>query len=270
MTPDTTHSCLEYHADMTGRTGGARLQDKVAVVTGASLGIGAAIASAFAAEGAAVVVNYGGHHVEATAIVDGILERGGRAVTVQADMRDEAQIARLMQEAIQRYGRLDVLVNNAGVFEFKPLAEIDLEHFRHHFELNVLGYLRATRAAVEHFGTAGASIVNIGSTVTREGPAQGSVYTATKGAIDGLTKSLANELAPRGIRVNVIKAGVIKTEGLEKMNFLDSQYGKDVVDATPLGRVGMPIDVALAAVYLASDEAAWVTGEEFVVAGGSV
>ncbi|MHA0285542.1 SDR family NAD(P)-dependent oxidoreductase [Mycobacterium sp. C3-094] len=244
-----------------------RLDGKVAVVTGASKGLGAEIARLFATEGAAVVVNYSHSEDAADTVVREIVRAGGQAVAVRADMSDEAQVRELFAETDRAFGRLDILVNNAGVYDFQPLQNLSLDLFRRHFELNVYGYLTAIKEAV-HYMTPGASIVNMSSTVTIFGPSDASVYTATKGAIDALTRSLSNELAPRGIRVNAIKPGVVDTEGVQAGGFLTSDFGRALVEETPLGRLGHSEDVAPAAVYLASDESGWMTGEYITMAGG--
>jgi len=244
-----------------------RLQEKVAVITGASKGLGAAIARHFAAEGASVVVNYASSKEAADDIVDEIVEAGGKAIAIRADMRDPDDVRQLFAQANETYGRIDVLVNNAGVYDFQPLENLSLELFRKHFELNVFGYLLAIREAAAYMHDGG-SIINMSSTVTLFGPENASVYSATKGAIDGLTRALSNELAPRRIRVNAIKPGVVATEGVHAGGFLESQFGPAITARTPLGRLGVPDDVAPAAVYLASDESAWTTGEFMVLAGG--
>ncbi|OMC16606.1 3-oxoacyl-[acyl-carrier protein] reductase [Mycolicibacterium rutilum] len=244
-----------------------RLDGKTAVVTGASKGLGAAIALRFAAEGAAVVVNYSHSRQAADDVVCHITRCGGAAVAIQADMRDEEQVRRLFAEAHHTYGGIDVLVNNAGVYHFQPLQDLTLETFRHHFDLNVYGYLLAIKEAIAYMSP-GASIVNMSSTVTAFGPTDSSVYTATKGAIDGLTRALSNELAPRGIRVNAIKPGVVDTDGVQAGGFLTDGFGQAIVAETPLGRLGAPEDIAPAAVYLASDETAWMTGEYITLSGG--
>jgi len=244
-----------------------RLEGKTAVVTGASKGLGAAIARRFADEGASVVVNYSHSKDAADALVGDITSSGGAAVSVHANMSDDQQVHQLFAAAHDTYGSLDVLVNNAGIYDFQPLENLTLELFRQHFELNVYGYLSAIKEAVQYMSP-GASIVNMGSTVTIFGPAGASVYTATKGAIDALTRSLSNELAPRGIRVNALKPGVVDTEGVQSGGFLTSGFGKALVEETPLGRLGRSDDVAPAAVYLASDESSWMTGEYITMSGG--
>jgi 3-oxoacyl-[acyl-carrier protein] reductase len=244
-----------------------RLKGKTAVVTGASKGLGAEIARQFAAEGASVVVNYSHSEGAATDLVDDITRAGGTAVAIHADMSNEEQVRQLFVDTQNAFGSLDILVNNAGVYDFQPLQNLTLELFRRHFELNVYGYLLAIKEAV-HYMSAGASIVNMGSTVTIFGPTEASVYTASKGAIDGLTRALSNELAPQGIRVNGIKPGVVDTEGVQAGGFLTSGFGDALIAETPLGRLGRSEDVAPAAVYLASDESAWMTGEFIIMSGG--
>ena len=244
-----------------------RLFNKVAVVTGASKGLGAAIARQFGAAGAKVVVNYASSRAAAEQVVDDIVQAGGDAIAVQADMSNEAEVAQLFAAAAAAFGRVDVLVNNAGVYDFQPLEALTLDAFRRHFDLNVYGYLLAAREAVKYMGP-GASIINMSSTVTLFGPANAAVYTASKGAIDGLTRALSTELGPRRIRVNAIKPGVVDTEGVQAGGFLQSDFGPRITAATPLGRLGVPDDIAPAAVYLASDESSWMTGETIVLSGG--
>ena len=244
-----------------------RLQEKVAVVTGASKGLGAAIARGFGAEGASVVVNYSSSKEAADKVVGDIVAAGGRAMAVEADMSEPAEVEQLFAEANRAYGRVDVLVNNAGVYDFQPLENVTLELFRKHMELNVFGYLLAVKEAVRYMPDGG-SIVNMSSTVTILGEPSSSVYTASKGAIDGLTRALSNELAPRKIRVNAIKPGVVDTEGLQAGGFLQTDFGPRILAETPLGRLGVPDDIAPVAVFLASDESSWTTGEFFILAGG--
>jgi len=246
----------------------SRLQGKVAVVTGASKGLGAAIARRFGAEGAAVVVNYATSKEAADRVVDDINAAGGRGLAVKANMSDPAQVEAMFAEANKAFGRLDVLVNNAGLYDFQPLENISLELFRKHMELNVFGYLLAIKEAVKYMPE-GSSIVNIGSTVTMFGPENASVYSASKAAIDGLTRSLSNELIPRKIRINAIKPGVVETEGVEAGGFGEgTDFAAMIISKTPLRRLGKPEDIAHAAVYLASDESTWTTGEYIVLAGG--
>jgi 3-oxoacyl-[acyl-carrier protein] reductase len=245
-----------------------RLAGKVAVVTGASKGIGAAIARDLAAEGAAVVVNYASSKEAAERVVAEITGKGGRAVAVRADVSQPADVRRLFAEAKQAFGRLDVLVNNAGVYEFAPLEAITPEHFRRLFDLNVLGLLLTTQEAVKHLG-AGGSVINISSVVATAAPPNASVYSATKAAVDAVTRSLAKELGPRRIRVNAINPGMVETEGVRAAGLSDGEFRRQVEAQTPLGRIGQPRDIAPAAVFLAAGESGWITGETLHVAGGN-
>jgi 3-oxoacyl-[acyl-carrier protein] reductase len=245
-----------------------KLAGKVAVVTGASKGIGAAVALQLAAEGAAVVVNYSSSKAGADKVVEQIRAGDGRAVAVQADVAKEADVRRLFAEAKQAFGRVDVLINNAGVYEFKPLAEVTAEHFHRQFDLNVLGLILASREAARQFGPAGGSIINVSSLAATAAPPGTSVYSATKAAVDAVTKSLAKELGPRNIRVNSINPGMIETEGVRAMGILESDFRRQVEAQTPLGRIGQPQDVAPAAVFLASADSGWITGETLYISGG--
>ena len=245
-----------------------KLKDKVAVVTGASKGIGASIAKHLAAEGAAVVVNYASSRAGADRVVSEITRDGGRAIAVQADLARPADITRLFSEARSAFGRLDILVNNAGVYEFQPIEDITEEHFHRQFDVNVLGLLLASKEAVKHFGTTGGSIVNVSSTASRLMPANTAVYTATKAAVDAITGVLAKELGPRGIRVNAVNPGMVETEGVHAAGIMESDFRKEVESKTPLGRIGQPGDIAPAVVFLASEDAGWVSGETLLVAGG--
>jgi 3-oxoacyl-[acyl-carrier protein] reductase len=245
-----------------------KLAGKVAVVTGASKGIGASIAKHLAAEGASVVVNYASSKTGADKVVNEITAQGGKAVAVQADVAKKADIERLFAQTKQAFGRLDVLVNNAGVFEFLPLEQITEEHFHRQFNLNVLGLILSTQEAVKFFGPDGGSIINISSVVSTLAPPGGSVYSATKGAVDTVTKSLAKELGPRKIRVNAINPGMIETEGTHTAGFIGSDFHKNAVAQTPLGRIGQPEDIGTVAAFLASTDSGWVTGETIQVAGG--
>jgi 3-oxoacyl-[acyl-carrier protein] reductase len=247
-----------------------RLEGKVAVVTGASKGIGASIAKHLADEGAAVVVNYATSKHGADRVVAEITGKGGRAVAVQADMSKHADIKRLFAEAKKAFGRLDVLVNNAGIYEFAPLEEVTAEHFHRQFDLNVLGLILASQEAANHFGSAGGSIINISSVVATAAPATASVYSATKAAVDAVTRSLAKELAPRNIRVNSINPGLVETEGTTSAGTTadESDFRKWYVLQSPLGRIGQPEDIAPAAIFLASSGSAWITGETLYIAGG--
>jgi 3-oxoacyl-[acyl-carrier protein] reductase len=245
-----------------------KLDGKVAVVTGASKGIGAGIAKHLAAEGAAVVVNYSSSKEGADKVVDEITKRGGKAIAVQADVAKKKDIDRLFAETKKAFGRLDILVNNAGIYEFLPLENVTEEHFHKHFNVNVLGVLLAIKEATNYFGPEGGSIINISSSASMSAPPTASVYSATKAAVDTITKSLAKELGPRNIRVNVINPGMVETEGLHAGGLIGSEFQKMFESQSPLGRIGQPDDVAPAAVFLASPDARWITGETLVVSGG--
>jgi len=245
-----------------------KLEGKVAVVTGASKGIGADIARHLAAEGANVVVNYSSSKEGADRVVDEITKRGGQAVAVQADVAKKADVQRLFAFAKKAFGKIDILVNNAGIYQLAPLEEITEEQFHQQFNTNVLGLILATQEAVRHFGEAGGTIINISSTVTSLTPPNGSVYTATKGAVDAITRTLAKELGPRKIRVNAINPGLVETEGVVAAGFNEGEFREGVEKQTPLGRVGQPNDIAPVAVFLASSDSAWITGETLRVAGG--
>jgi 3-oxoacyl-[acyl-carrier protein] reductase len=246
---------------------GKKLAGKVAVVTGASKGIGAEIARQLADEGASVVVNYASSKEGAERVVKDVTGKGGKAVAVQADVSKPADIQRLFAETKKAFGRLDVLVNNAGIYEMLPLSEVTPQHFHRQFDLNVLGLLLCTQEALKQIGPDGGSIINISSVVSTLGLPNASVYSATKGAVDSLTRVLAKELAPRKIRVNAVNPGMIETEGLHASGIYDAA-GKETASTVPLGRLGMPQDIAPAAVYLASSDSSWVTGETFFVTGG--
>lgn len=237
----------------------SKLAGKVAIVTGASKGIGAGIAQALAADGASVVVNY--------AVVERIAKAGGKAVAVKADVSKSVEAQALIDAAVKEFGRLDILVNNSGVYQFAPLEEIDEAQFHRQFGINVLGLLLTTQAAAKHLGEGG-SVINIGSVVSHITPPHSAVYSGTKGAVDAITGVLSRELGPRGIRVNSLNPGMIETEGAHEAGIIGSDFQTDVVGQTPLGRVGQPDDIARAAVFLASDDARWVTGELVKVAGG--
>jgi 3-oxoacyl-[acyl-carrier protein] reductase len=245
----------------------AKLTGKVAVVTGASKGIGAAIAKALAAEGASVVVNYASSQAGADTVVAAITQAGGKAVAVRGDVSKAADAQGIVDAAIETYGRLDVLVNNSGVYDFAPVDQITEEHFDKHFNVNVRGLLLITQAASKHLGE-GASIVNVGSVVSRITPPGSVVYTATKGAVDAITGVLARELGPRKIRVNSVNPGMVETEGTKDGGIIASEMATAVVAQTPLGRLGQPEDIARVAVFLASDDAGWITGETLVASGG--
>jgi len=245
----------------------SRLKGKVAVVTGASKGIGAAIAKSLATEGASVVVNYASSKAGADAVVEEIVAAGGKAVAVGGDVSEAGEAKGIIDAAIKNYGRLDVLVNNSGVYEFAPLGQITEEQFHRMFNINVLGTLLATQAASEHLGE-GASVINIGSVVSTVTPAATAVYTGTKGAIDAITGVLAKELAPRKIRVNSINPGIVVTEGAQSAGIIGSDLEKDVVAQTPLGRSGQVGDIASIAAFLASEDSKWLTGERISASGG--
>ena len=246
-----------------------KLTGKVAVVTGASKGIGAAIAKALAAEGASVVVNYASSKAGADKTVDEIFKAGGKAVAVGGDVSKAAEAQGIIAAAISNYGRLDVLVNNSGVYEFSPIETITEEHFHRQFNINVLGLLLVTQAAVKHLGEGG-SIINIGSIVSRVTPPNSAVYTGTKGAVDAITGVLSRELGPRKIRVNALNPGLVETEGTKTAGTSgpDSEMEKWIIPQTPLGRVGQPQDIAAVAVFLASDDSGWLTGEQLLTGGG--
>lgn len=245
-----------------------KLQGKVAVVTGASKGIGAGIASHLAAEGASVVVNYSSGKAGAEAVVAQIVAAGGKAVAVRADLSKKAEIANLFAAATGAFGPLDILVNNAGIYEMVPLEAVTEEHFHKQFNLNVLGLILASQEALKHFGPAGGSIVNISSLVSTWGVPGGSVYSATKGAVDALTRSLAKELAPRKIRVNSVNPGMVETEGTHAAGITGGDFRKQLEAMTPLGRIGQPGDIAPAVAFLASADSSWITGETLYVTGG--
>lgn len=245
-----------------------KLAGKVAVVTGASKGIGAGIARALAAEGASVTVNYATDKAGAERAVADIERAGGKAIAVQGDLRQQADITRLFAATRDAFGRLDVLVNNAGIYGFAPLTEITEEHYRSHFDLNVFGLLMATREALNHFGPEGGSVINISSTITSITPPGSAIYTATKGAVDVITSVLAKELAPKKIRVNAINPGMIETEGTISTGVTGGEMRAWIEATAPLGRIGQVDDIAPTAVYFASDDSKYVTGECLRVAGG--
>jgi 3-oxoacyl-[acyl-carrier protein] reductase len=245
----------------------AKLSGKVAIVSGASKGIGAAIAERLAEEGAAVVVNYARSAKQAEAVVARIRAKGGQAKAVQADLSQPAEAKKLVKAAIEEFGKADILVNNAGVFEFLPLASVEEEHFDRQFNLNVKGLLFATQAAANAFGERGGSVINISSVASLSPPPNGSVYSATKAAVDAVTKSLAAELGPRKILVNSVLPGMTETEGLQEMAGADEMRSK-FGPQTPLGRIGQPRDIANVVAFLASDDAGWITGQVIPVSGG--
>jgi 3-oxoacyl-[acyl-carrier protein] reductase len=243
------------------------LEGKVALVTGASKGIGAAIARELADRGAAVAVNYSGSKAGADKVVAEIKAKGGKAIAVQANLADPDTIGPLVSTVAAHLGPIDILVNNAGVYEFGALEQITPEHFNKQFNLNVLGLLLTTQAAVARFNPQGGSIINIGS-VAADGIGGGAVYSATKGAVDSVSAALAQELGVRKIRVNSLNPGMVITEGVQAAGIAGSDFEKQAVERTPLGRIGQPGDIASIAAFLASDEAQWVNGQAIQVAGG--
>jgi 3-oxoacyl-[acyl-carrier protein] reductase len=249
-------------------TNGKKLNGKVAVVTGASKGIGAAIAEALGAEGAAVVVNYSSSREGADRVVAAIAGDGGRAIAVQANVAKKADINRLFDETKKAFGKLDILVNNAGIYEMAPLESVTEEHFHKQFNLNVLGVLLTSQEALKYFGPEGGSIINTSSIVSTWSPPGVSVYSATKAAVDAVTRSLAKELGPRKIRVNAVNPGMVETEGTHRAGITDSDFRKQTEATTPLGRIGQPRDIAPAVTFLASPDASWITGETLYITGG--
>jgi len=245
-----------------------KLAGKVAVVTGASKGIGASIALYLAAEGASVAVNFASSKEGAERVASDIRQQGGKAITVGANIAKGADIERLFAETKKAFGHVDILVNNAGIYEFASIEEVTPEHFHKQFDLNVLGLLLASREAVKNFGPEGGSIINISSVVATTTPPNASVYSATKAAVDAITKSLAKELGPRKIRVNAINPGMVETEGTQGAGILQSDWRTDYEAQAPLGRIGQPADIAAAAVFLASSDSSWITGETITISGG--
>jgi 3-oxoacyl-[acyl-carrier protein] reductase len=245
-----------------------KLADKVAVVTGASKGIGAAIAKALAAEGAAVVVNYAASRRDAEMVVAEITGTGGKAVAVQGDVSKSRDVERLFADTINSFGRIDILVNNAGIYRFAPIETVTEDDFHQHFNINVLGVVLATKEAIKHFRPDGGSIINLSTAVTRNPPPGASVYVASKSAVEAITRVLAKELGPQKIRVNAISPGEVETEGTRSAGIVGSDFEKQLLQQTPLGRVGQPEDIAPVAVFLASDDARWVTGEILAASGG--
>jgi len=246
----------------------SELTGKVAIVTGASKGIGAEIAKSLGAAGAAVVVNYASRKEGADRVVAEITGKGGKAIAVQGDVSKAADVQRLFKETKKAFGSLDVLVNNAGVYKFEPLEAVTEEEFHRQFNTNVLGLLLATREAVKYFGTQGGSVINIGSVARRLTPPTSSVYSATKGGVDAVTAVLSKELGPRKIRVNSINPGGVETEGVHTMGIIGTDFQKEMIAATPLGRFGQPDDIAPIAVFLASENSGWLTGETLLASGG--
>ena len=246
----------------------SRLAGKVAVVTGASKGIGAAIAEHLGAEGASVVVNYSSSKSGADAVVKRITDKGGKATAVQADVSKPKDITRLFAETNSAYGKLDILVNNAGIYEFLPIESITPEHFHKQFDLNVLGLLLTTQEAIKFFNGNGGSIINVSSIVGPMPVGTASVYSATKAAVDAVTIALSKELGPKKIRVNSLNPGMVETEGLHSTGFDEGDFRKMIESQTPLGRIAQPADIGRAAVFFASDDSGWVTGQVLIAAGG--
>lgn len=246
----------------------SKLTNKVAVVTGASKGIGAAIATYFAAEGAKVVVNYASSKDGADKVVKAITDNGGTAISVQADVSKEADVARLFDETKAAFGTLDILVNNAGIYQYAPIEDVSTASFHQQFNINVLGSVFAIQAALKLFGDTGGNIINISSEAGKTPLPTGAVYSATKAALDAITTSLSKEFSGRNIRINSILPGVVETEGSRSAGFIGSETETRLVATTPLGRTGQPEDIARVAVFLASDDAAWITGEKISASGG--
>lgn len=245
-----------------------KLEGKVAIVTGASKGIGAAIAKHLAKEGASVVVNYASSKEGADRVVEEIKKEGGKAVAVQADMAKRSDIEKMFKESKAAFGKLDILVNNAGVYDFVPLEQITEEHFHRLFNINVLGLILASEESLKYFSDKGGSIINVSSIASSHGMANSAVYSATKASVDIITKVLGKELGPKKIRVNSVNPGLIETEGVQSKGFNEGDFKNGVLSQTPLGRIGQPSDVAPAVVFLASDDSSWITGETLVISGG--
>ena len=245
-----------------------KLQDKVALITGASKGIGASIAKHFAAEGAKVVVNYASSKTDADKVVQAITDQGGQAIAMQADVSNETELIRLFEDTAAAYGSLDILVNNAGIYQYDPIEAVTAEIIHKHFNINVLGSILAIREAKKLFGDKGGNIINISSGASNTPLPTGSVYSATKAALDAVTIALSKEFSGQNIRINSILPGVVETEGSHSAGFIGSDFEAKLVANTPLGRTGQPEDIAKVAVFLASDDAAWITGEKISVSGG--
>lgn len=245
-----------------------KLANKVALVTGASKGIGAEIARQFAAEGAKVIVNYASSKEDADKVVQAITENGGSAISVKADVSSEKQVARLFEEIKDAFGSLDILVNNAGIYQYEPIEQVSAGTFHQQFNINVLGSILAIQESLKLFGQQGGSIINISSGASRTPLPTGSVYSATKAALDAITISLSKEFSGKNIRINSLLPGVVETEGARSAGFIGSEAERKLVASTPLGRTGQPGDIAKVAVFLASEDAAWITGEKISVSGG--
>ncbi|WP_394773183.1 SDR family NAD(P)-dependent oxidoreductase [Flavobacterium sp.] len=246
----------------------SKLKNKVAIVTGASKGIGAAIAKHFANAGAKVVVNYASSKEDADKVVKSITENGGTAIAVQADVSNEADVTRLFEETKKAFGTLDILVNNAGIYQYQAIEEFTIASFHNQFNTNVLGSLLAIQASLKSFGENGGNIINISSEASKSPLPTGSIYSATKAALDAITIALSKEFSGKNIRINSILPGVVETEGSRSAGFIGSDFETKLIATTPLGRTGQPDDIAKVAVFLASDDAAWITGEKISVSGG--
>lgn len=245
-----------------------KLSGKVAIVTGASKGIGASVAKQFAEEGASVVVNYSSSKEGADAVVSAIVKQGGKAIAIHANMTKQADVQHLFSETLKAFSKIDILVNNAGVYDFIPLEEITAEAFHKMFDLNVLGLLFATQEAAKHFGPSGGSIVNISSVASTARAPNAAIYSATKASVDAITRTLGHELGPKKIRVNAVNPGIVETEGTHTKGIIESDFHKEALARTPLGRIGQPKDIASAVLFLASDDASWITGETLFITGG--
>jgi 3-oxoacyl-[acyl-carrier protein] reductase len=245
-----------------------RLKEKVAVVTGASKGIGAAIAKHLASEGAHIIVNYTSSKEDAEKVTAEIIKNGGKAIAVQGDVSKEKDIESLFAQTVKAFGKVDILINNAGVYEFIPLEDISSKAYHKMFDINVFGLLMASKEAVKHFGPNGGSIVNISSVASTKALANASIYCATKASVDAITRCLAHELGPRNIRVNSINPGMVETEGTQHAGIMESDFKKKTEQETPLGRIGIPKDIAPAVAFIASEEASWITGETLFISGG--
>jgi 3-oxoacyl-[acyl-carrier protein] reductase len=246
----------------------SRLTGKVAIVTGASKGIGAGIAEALGVEGAAVVVNYASSREGADRVVESIRSQGGKAIAVQADVAKPGDVRRLFEAAQREFGSLDILVNNAGIYQFAPLAEVTEDEYRRQFDINVLGTILTLQESLKHFGPQGGSVINVSSVASLNATPNTVVYSATKAAVDSITRTLSHELSARKIRVNTLAPGATETEGLHSAGIKGSDFEKQMVSLTPLGRLGQPGDIARVAVFLASEESSWLTGERISASGG--
>jgi len=246
-----------------------RLKDKIALVTGASKGIGAAIAKQLALEGARVIVNYASSKEDAEKVVAEIVKKGGKAIAIQANVAKEKDVESLITQSVKAFGNIDILVNNAGVYEFIPLEDVTSQAYHKMFDINVFGLLMVTKEAIKHFNPIGGSIINIGSVASTKALAHGSVYCATKASVDAITRCLGAELGPRNIRVNSINPGMVETEGTHHAGIIDSDFKMKTEQETPLGHIGLPKDIAPAVAFIASEDASWITGETLFISGGN-